>query len=230
MAQGFINNWSAQLTQALGGTANDNLISIDAAALALLDQSLEYHLTITNAARTAYEIVHVLAYPNGQLGAIRGQDGTTPRAWPAGSTIYAAVTAGQLAAMAAQKGIRESGELYGAPVDLAEYMDRRALLVLYAPTSDDPRLTFSQLDGALDVQVVINTSSRVLYVELPEGQQPVILSSAPLSQGATGREFVLELGPDKAGASRVFFVHLQRNQNSPLTVISSELNAIYGQA
>lgn len=86
----FINNWQAELTSILP-TGTGMALPVPPAALARLAGGV-YLLTLADG-----ETVEIIRYngPDGKIEA-RGLEGTTARAWPEGSVIYAAVTAGQL--------------------------------------------------------------------------------------------------------------------------------------
>jgi hypothetical protein len=81
----FANNYSQTVALPLNATS---------LALSLGDGL--YRLTITNAARTAWEIVDA-SVEGGAATLVRAREGTTQADWPAGSTIYCPITAGQLA-------------------------------------------------------------------------------------------------------------------------------------
>jgi len=83
----YINNYLEPIELAQGATS---------AVLALPDGS--YRLTLSDALRTRWEIVDA-AVANGAATLIRAREGTTNQAWPGGSVIYCAVTAGQLNAL-----------------------------------------------------------------------------------------------------------------------------------
>ncbi|MGK8435756.1 hypothetical protein ACRS3X_17065 [Ectopseudomonas hydrolytica] len=91
--QKFVNNWSAQVSLALGATS---------LALGLPDG--EYRLTLSDALgldATRWEIVRAVVV--GGVGTLqRGREGTTAQAWPAGSFIYCALTAGFLSSLQQQ--------------------------------------------------------------------------------------------------------------------------------
>lgn len=84
----YINNYREPIELAQGATA---------AALSLPDG--QYRLTLTNSAGTAWEIVDAVV-ASGIATLTRAVEGTSDQSWPTGSTIYCAVTAGQLNAMA----------------------------------------------------------------------------------------------------------------------------------
>lgn len=86
----YINNYRELIELAQGATT---------AALSLPDG--EYRLTLTNADGNAWEIVDATV-AGGTATLVRGLEGTADQAWPAGSSIYCAVTAGQLNALAAR--------------------------------------------------------------------------------------------------------------------------------
>lgn len=92
----FVNNWQTELTGTLpAGTGM--ALPVPPAALARLAGGV-YLLTLADG-----ETVEIIRYngPDGKIEA-RGLEGTTARAWPEGSVIYAAVTAGQLTGLLQQ--------------------------------------------------------------------------------------------------------------------------------
>ena len=80
----YINNYREPIELEQGATT---------AALSLPDG--EYRLTLTNADGNAWEIVDAVV-ASGSATLTRALEGTTSQAWPVGSSIYCAVTAGQL--------------------------------------------------------------------------------------------------------------------------------------
>lgn len=83
----YINNYREPIELAQGATT---------AALSLPDG--EYRLTLTNAEGNAWEIVDAVV-ASGSATLTRAVEGTSAQDWPTGSTIYCAVTAGQLNAL-----------------------------------------------------------------------------------------------------------------------------------
>lgn len=100
----FINNWSRAITLESGETS---------CALDLPDG--EWRLTLTDAARTRWEIVDA-NLAAGAATLTRGVEGTADQEWPAGSQIYNAVTAGQLTQLWAAA--QQITDLSGAVSDL----------------------------------------------------------------------------------------------------------------
>lgn len=83
----YINNYLEPIELAQGATS---------AALNLADG--EYRLTLSDALRSRWEIVDAVVTA-GSAELVRAREGTTDQAWPGGSVIYCAVTAGQLNAL-----------------------------------------------------------------------------------------------------------------------------------
>lgn len=77
----FVNNWTA--TVELAGDATEM-------ALPLADGN--YVLTITDSERSQHEIIGAEIW-DGTAYLDRGREGTTARAWPAGSVVYQSITA-----------------------------------------------------------------------------------------------------------------------------------------
>lgn len=93
-----VNNWQRPITLAAGAAT---------AALDLPDGT--YRLTLSDAGRSRIEIIDaVVAAGVGALS--RGLEGTADQEWPAGSVVYSALTAGQVAILAAAG----NDALYGA--------------------------------------------------------------------------------------------------------------------
>ena len=88
----FVNNWSQALALASGATS---------CALDLPDGT--YRLTLTDSASqaTVWEIVDAVV-ENKAANLTRARESTVARAWPSGSIIYCAVTAGVMAAISQQ--------------------------------------------------------------------------------------------------------------------------------
>lgn len=86
----FINNWATTLTADLA--ALDDVLPIPPDAANKLDLSGVYWLTLADAEQSKWEIVEVSA----GLAIQRGKDGAAPQDWPAGTAVYATVTAGHL--------------------------------------------------------------------------------------------------------------------------------------
>lgn len=88
----FVNNWRRDITLAAGAVS---------AALDLPNGT--YRLTLADAVPpTRFEIIEAVV-ANGSASLSRGVEGTTDQNWPAGSVIFASVTAGML------KGFAQSG-------------------------------------------------------------------------------------------------------------------------
>lgn len=93
-----INNWQRPITLAAGAAT---------AALDLPDGT--YRLTLSDAGRSRIEIIDaVVAAGVGALS--RGLEGTADQEWPAGSVVYSALTAGQVAILAAAGNDTLSGD------------------------------------------------------------------------------------------------------------------------
>lgn len=87
----FVNNWSRPVTLAAGATT---------LALDLPDGSYRLTLADSAAAPTRWEIIDAtVAASTATL--TRAQEGTSDQAWPEGSVIYCALTAGTIAQLAA---------------------------------------------------------------------------------------------------------------------------------
>ena len=87
----FVNNWSRPITLAAGATS---------LALDLPDGSYRLTLADKAAGATRWEIIDA-SVASGTATLTRAQEGTTDQAWPEGSVIYCALTAGTLAQLAA---------------------------------------------------------------------------------------------------------------------------------
>lgn len=100
----FINDFQATIAGDLAGS--DTELPLSPADIARLDFSggQEYLLTLADSldpsARTMTEIVRVSA----GLAIERGQEGTTPHSWPAGTPVMCSITAGGLAEIAGSGG------------------------------------------------------------------------------------------------------------------------------
>ncbi|HEY1027435.1 MAG TPA: hypothetical protein VGE28_07350 [Pseudomonas sp.] len=87
----FVNNWSRPVTLAAGATT---------LALDLPDGSYRLTLADSPSAPTHWEIIDA-TLAAGTATLTRAQEGTSDQAWPEGSVIYCALTAGTLAQLAA---------------------------------------------------------------------------------------------------------------------------------
>ncbi|MFL3985370.1 hypothetical protein, partial [Pseudomonas aeruginosa] len=74
-------------------------------------------LTLADAAGAQHEIVKATANAGGAVTIERAQEYTTDGNWPAGTVIYAAVTAGDLMALQARIAALEGGTPEGTLVD-----------------------------------------------------------------------------------------------------------------
>ncbi|HEJ2076034.1 TPA: hypothetical protein SL639_003815 [Pseudomonas aeruginosa] len=97
MARAWINNWKTTLSAGLSPG--------------------ELSLTVPDAAGAQHEIVKATARAGGVVTIERAQEGTTGGNWPAGTAIYAAVTAGDLMTLQARIQALESGASGGTLVD-----------------------------------------------------------------------------------------------------------------
>lgn len=89
----FANNASSNLASPI--TSQSTQLTISSATnfpVAVSGVSF-FALTISNATNTVYEIVYVTNRQGTLLTVNRGQEGTTPLAWPTGSIVYASFTA-----------------------------------------------------------------------------------------------------------------------------------------
>ncbi|QRY79631.1 hypothetical protein JVX91_00520 [Pseudomonas sp. PDNC002] len=89
----FLNNWSTVLTGALA--AGGNTLPIAPAAASLLVEDEDYLVTLTNEARTAWEIVKA-SRTGGTVAIERAQECTTASTWAVGDQAFISVTAGTL--------------------------------------------------------------------------------------------------------------------------------------
>lgn len=108
----FINNWQTSLTDALPNTAGVPL-PVPPDQLARLAGG-DYLLTLADG-----EAVEIIRYDGATgLATGRGLEGTQPQAWPADTTIYAAVTAGQLTAiLGALTGLQQRADALQDQID-----------------------------------------------------------------------------------------------------------------
>ncbi|VEE17587.1 hypothetical protein [Ectopseudomonas mendocina] len=94
--QRHINHWQTALSATLPVGAEQMTVPAAAAGLLTLTDGAWYKATITNAARSAWEIVMVTARAGGVLNIARAQEGTNAAEWPAGSVAFIELTAGAL--------------------------------------------------------------------------------------------------------------------------------------
>ncbi|MFG8999882.1 hypothetical protein ACEPW2_08925 [Pseudomonas aeruginosa] len=117
MARAWINNWKTTLSAGLAPGATSLTVPDAAAALLPLSGGSWVLLTLADAAGAQQEIVKATVRAGGVLTIERRQEGTTDGTWPAGTAIYAAVTAGDLMALQARIAALEGGTPDGALVD-----------------------------------------------------------------------------------------------------------------
>lgn len=112
----YVNNWLAQTTAGIGPA--DTALPLSTTAISRLPAG-EYLLTLVNSAspvaQTDWEVVRVTV-ADGTATAVRGQEGSAPQVWPAGTLIYCSLTAGfinglvgQLASLTARVVALEEG-------------------------------------------------------------------------------------------------------------------------
>lgn len=94
--QRFINHWQTALSVTLPAGGAQMTVPAAAAGLLNFTAGAWYKVTLTNAARSAWEIVTVTARAGGVLTIDRAQEGTTAAEWPAGSAVFIELTAGAL--------------------------------------------------------------------------------------------------------------------------------------
>ncbi|WP_260679662.1 hypothetical protein [Ectopseudomonas mendocina] len=100
--QRFINHWQTALSATLAPSAEQMTVPVAAAGLLSFAAGAWYKATLTNAARSAWEIVTVTAQAGGVLTIDRAQEGTAAAEWPAGSAVFIELTAGALHDLASQ--------------------------------------------------------------------------------------------------------------------------------
>ncbi|HBN8194435.1 TPA: hypothetical protein L3664_000905 [Pseudomonas aeruginosa] len=116
MARAWINNWKTTLSAGLAPGANSLTVPDAAAALLPLSGGSWVLLTLADDAGAQHEIVKATARAGGVVTIERTQEATADGNWPAGTAIYAAVTAGDLMALQARIAALE-GTPDGALVD-----------------------------------------------------------------------------------------------------------------
>ncbi|HHX3877922.1 TPA: hypothetical protein ACU9ZY_005423, partial [Pseudomonas aeruginosa] len=98
MARAWINNWKTTLSAGLAPGATSLTVPDAAAALLPLSGGSWVLLTLVDDAGAQHEIVKATARAGVVVTIERAQEATADGNWPAGSAIYAAVTAGDLMA------------------------------------------------------------------------------------------------------------------------------------
>ncbi|ALY90863.1 TPA: hypothetical protein ACRNCK_004113 [Pseudomonas aeruginosa] len=117
MARAWINNWKTTLSAGLSPGATSLTVPDAAAALLPLSGGSWVLLTLTDDAGAQHEVVKATARAGGAVTIERAQEGTADGNWPAGTAIYAAVTAGDLMMLQARIQALESGASGGTLVD-----------------------------------------------------------------------------------------------------------------
>lgn len=100
----YINNWITQLVEPLPAGWDSLPVPQDRLnQLMGLKPGEEFRITVTQSAnplaQAAFEVLSVTKTSDGRLVLARGQEGTDDRIWPAGSVVFAGVTAGMLQAI-----------------------------------------------------------------------------------------------------------------------------------
>ncbi|HFK1842026.1 hypothetical protein [Pseudomonas aeruginosa] len=117
MARAWINNWTTTLSVGLAPGATSLTVPDAAAALLPLSVGSWMLLTLSDDAGAQHEIVKATARAGGVVTIERAQEGSSDGNWPAGTAIYAAVTAGDLMTLQARIQALESGASGGTLVD-----------------------------------------------------------------------------------------------------------------
>ncbi|MFR6729725.1 hypothetical protein [Pseudomonas aeruginosa] len=117
MARAWINNWKTTLSVGLSPGVASMTVPDAAAALLPLSGGSWVLLTLSDDAGAQHEIVKATANAGGAVTIERAQEYTTDDNWPAGTVIYAAVTAGDLMALQARIAALEGGTPEGTLVD-----------------------------------------------------------------------------------------------------------------
>lgn len=136
--QRFINFWQTALSATLPAGAEQMTVPAAAAGLLSFSEGAWYKATLTNSARSAWEIVTVTARAGGVLSIARAQEGTTDTEWPAGSSVFLEVTAGALHDLASQ---------------IAALTARVAALEAGGGTDPEPEPDGALVDGAGNVLI-----------------------------------------------------------------------------
>ena len=117
--QRFINQWQTSLIATLAPGGLSMRIGSAVAARLSFEGGTWYKVTLTNAGRTAWEIVKVTG-GDGVLDIERGEEGTQPAEWPAGSVVFIELTAEAVNTLLAQ--------LAASQLAIAQVEDRAAAL------------------------------------------------------------------------------------------------------
>lgn len=118
--QRFINQWQTSLIATLAPGGLSMRIGSAVAARLSFEGGTWYKVTLTNAGRTAWEIVKVTGGADGVLDIERGEEGTQPAEWPAGSVVFIELTAEAVNTLLAQ--------LAASQLAIAQVEDRAAAL------------------------------------------------------------------------------------------------------
>ncbi|EIU4413497.1 hypothetical protein N0436_03185 [Pseudomonas aeruginosa] len=119
MARAWINNWKTTLSAGLSPGELSLTVPDAAAALLPLSGGNWVLLTLADDAGAQHEIVKATARAGGVVTIERAQEATADGNWPAGTAIYAAVTAGDLMMLQARIQALESDPSEGTLVDEA---------------------------------------------------------------------------------------------------------------
>lgn len=206
----YVNNYREAIELAAGATN---------AALSLPDG--EYRLTLTNAEGDRWEIVDATVAA-GAATLVRAQEGTAAQDWPAGSTIYCAVTAEQLNNMGESGGGTSVSE--GAPtaappqagalhVSTGIYSERAYAAVGtrgpedWLPLSPLPVMNFYVADQ-FNVTYGVERSAKEIGVYTPfeqTGEFGITLQLPAWEASPLGFSILIEPGPSASVVTRLDF-------------------------
>jgi hypothetical protein len=192
----FIDYWIYPLGDVLAVDGEALPLPGDAIARLQLADGVEYALVLTGTLAqpggAPFEIAHLVGVEGGGYTLLRGQEGTDPLEWPAGTLVMATVTAAQLASLGAGGG--DSGWQPLEPLSGYEY-----------PPDARLRNGIVYLRGLKWLPEDLLGEHIALLPEgwLPEVQLEIYVSNATRAHriyiNPTGEIFVMRLAGDSGG-------------------------------
>lgn len=193
----YINNWITQLVEPLPAGWDSLPVPQDRLnQLMSLKPGEEFRITVTQSAnplaQSAFEVLSVTKTGDGRLVLARGQEGTDDRIWPAGSVVFAGVTAGMLQSIVSA--LSSVATATGETLVLSAATSRAWLCNLVADTT--VAIDTAEVGQRLDV----------VTVQDQVGGHKVTWPGSVMWSGST------ELGPAAGQASKAELLSLGANQ------------------
>ena len=172
----YINNFSATLAEDLGENKNKAYLILEDQAMQLLTDALTIsdggffiRLTLQNEDATVFELIDVYKGYRGDLFILGGgREGTQPAAWPAGTRVLCAATAGSFRDTAPTRTIERYPENSAIIIEI-DYREGKSQQINLMHFSNKPKnysVYFSNMQDGEN-----------MLLELPAGELPVFLNA-----------------------------------------------------